>query len=309
MRHGSEEQRKRKRTQSADLGSGQESSDSSYDDDEQQQQQQPIAGSGTTPLPHAILTAKPAGPSSARSLEVTPDGSEYFAPETDAEGEKKCSMFGQLTGERKFKLKTFTLPERGGKQFAMATEASRVLGYRDSYLLFNKNKALLKIIVTQEEKEYLIAHSFIPHAFRSRPIAILTAKSLFRQFGAGVIVHGRRVVDDYWEDRARKAGLEDTATRPMTSRGTALARIDRVASVDSPAALGAPAAPYVSGDRTTPRNVMLGALRLALSFNKGLTQDRRVRKTLWRDYWMKDTKDAKKESEEDRKGFAWEARV
>ena len=34
----------------------------------------------------------------------------------------------------------------------LATECARVLGYRDSYLLFNKNRSLYKIIANQQEK-------------------------------------------------------------------------------------------------------------------------------------------------------------
>ena len=104
----------------------------------------------------------------------------------------------------------------------LATECARVLTYRDSYLLFNKNRSLFKIIATQKEKEDLIEQEILPFSYRSRQIAIVTARSMFRQFGSRVIVGGRRVRDDYWESKARKQGFteEDPAgeKRPGASR-------------------------------------------------------------------------------------------
>ena len=104
----------------------------------------------------------------------------------------------------------------------LATECARVLTYRDSYLLFNKNRSLYKIIATQKEKEDLIEQEILPFSYRSRQIAIVTARSMFRQFGSRVIVGGRRVRDDYWESKARKQGFteDDPAgeKRPGASR-------------------------------------------------------------------------------------------
>ncbi|KAL1953925.1 hypothetical protein VTO42DRAFT_2025 [Malbranchea cinnamomea] len=91
----------------------------------------------------------------------------------------------------------------------LATECARVLGYRDSYLLFNKNRSLHKIIASQAEKDDLIAQDILPYSYRSRQIAIVTARSMFRQFGSRVIVNGRRVRDDYWESKARKQGFTE----------------------------------------------------------------------------------------------------
>lgn len=90
----------------------------------------------------------------------------------------------------------------------LATECARTLGYRDSYLLFNKNRSLHKINATPQEKEDLINQEIIPYSYRSRQIALVTAKSIFRQFGARVIEGGRRVRDDYWEAKAIKQGQD-----------------------------------------------------------------------------------------------------
>ena len=143
------------------------------------------------------------------SDQLGPDNDEYIPREFDEAGEKKVDELGYPQGGRQFKCRTFTVPERGQKLFMLATECARVLNYRDSYLLFNKNRSLYKIIATQPEKDHLITQDILPYSYRSRQIAIVTAKSMFRQFGSRVIVNGRRVRDDYWEGKARKQGFTE----------------------------------------------------------------------------------------------------
>ena len=140
---------------------------------------------------------------------LTPEGDEYIPREFDEAGERKVSPQGLALDGREFKIRTFYVPNRGEKMFMLATECARVLNYRDSYLLFNKNRSLYKIIATQAEKDELIHQEILPYSYRSRQIAIVTAKSMFRQFGARVIVDGRRVKDDYWEAKARKQGFTE----------------------------------------------------------------------------------------------------
>jgi hypothetical protein len=140
---------------------------------------------------------------------LTPEGDEYIPRETDEAGDKKVMPTGHLLGGREYRCRTFHVPNRGDKLFMLATECARVLGYRDSYLLFNKNRSLFKIIATQAEKDDLIQQELLPYSYRSRQIAIVTARSMFRQFGSRVIVNGRRVRDDYWEMKARKQGFTE----------------------------------------------------------------------------------------------------
>lgn len=106
----------------------------------------------------------------------------------------------------------------------LATECARVLGYRDSYLLFNKNRSLFKIIANQQEKDNLIHQEILPYSYRSRQIAIVTARSMFRQFGARLIEGGRRVRDDYWEAKARKQGFTEEDPAGEKRPGAAKAR-------------------------------------------------------------------------------------
>lgn len=145
--------------------------------------------------------------------QLGPDGDEYIPREVDEAGEKKVSQIGAPLDGREYRIRTFTVPNRGDKLFMLATECARILGYRDSYLLFNKNRSLYKIIASQAEKDNLIHQEILPYSYRSRQIAIVTARSMFRQFGSRVIVNGRRVRDDYWESKARKQGFteEDAA--------------------------------------------------------------------------------------------------
>lgn len=50
-----------------------------------------------------------------------------------------------------------------------------------------RNRPLYKIIATQAEKEYLMRQNVMPFSHRSRQIAFVTARSMFRQFGAGLL--------------------------------------------------------------------------------------------------------------------------
>ena len=91
-------------------------------------------------------------------------------------------------------------------------------------LLFNKNRSLYKIIATQAEKDDLIHQEILPYSYRSRQIAIVTARSMFRQFGSRLIANGRRVRDDYWESKARKQGFTEEDAAGEKRPGAAKAR-------------------------------------------------------------------------------------
>jgi hypothetical protein len=173
--------------------------------------------------------------------QLNPEGDEYIPREFDDAGEKKVAPNGAALDGREYKCRTFYVPNRGDKLFMLATECARVLGYRDSYLLFNKNRSLYKIIANQAEKDDLIAQEILPYSYRSRQIAIVTARSMFRQFGSRLIVNGRRVRDDYWEAKARKQGFteEDAAgeKRPGAAKqreAAAAAEASHVASLALP---------------------------------------------------------------------------
>lgn len=156
--------------------------------------------------------------------QLGPEGDEYIARDFDDAGEKKVDALGNLLGGREYKIRTFNLPGRGEKLFMLATECARTLQYRDSYLLFNKNRSLFKIIASVKEKEDLVGKDILPYSYRSRQIAIVTARSMFRQFGSRVIKDGRRVRDDYWEAKAIKQGFTEADPAGEKRPGAARAR-------------------------------------------------------------------------------------
>ena len=145
--------------------------------------------------------------------QLNPERDEFLPREIDEAGESKITHNGHPANGRGYRMRTFLVPYRGKKLFMLATECARVLGYQDFYLLFHKNRSLYKIIATQVEKDDLVHKGIIPRACRLEEFAIVTARSIFRQFGSRAIVNGQRVRDDYWENKARKQGFteEDSA--------------------------------------------------------------------------------------------------
>lgn len=128
---------------------------------------------------------------------------EVVLPE-DPEGETKVDKMGNLQGGREYRCRTFTVQGRGDRLYMLSTEPARCVGFRDSYLFFTKHRRLYKIIIDDEEKRDLIEREIIPHSYKGRAIGIVTARSVFREFGALIVVGGRKVIDDY-EVAARRA--------------------------------------------------------------------------------------------------------
>ena len=204
--------------------------------------------------------------------QLGPGGDEYLPRETDESGEKKVMPNGQLLGGREYRCRTFLVPNRGDKLFMLATECARVLGYRDSYLLFNKNRSLYKIIANQTEKDDLVSQEILPFSYRSRQIAIVTARSMFRQFGSRVIVNGRRVRDDYWETKARKQGFTEADLAGEKRPGASKAREAAAAAEQNASLLGGPQgeivysnSPAQFGGAPHPQLIQPGMLKASFS--------------------------------------------
>ncbi|KAL8934559.1 MAG: hypothetical protein Q9216_005851 [Gyalolechia sp. 2 TL-2023] len=124
----------------------------------------------------------------------------------DPEGETKVDRNGTLLGNREYKVRVFTISGKGDRLYMLSTEPARCIGFRDSYLFFQKHKTLWKIILTEEAKRDLIERSLIPHSYKGRAIGVVTARSVFREFGAKIIIGGRKVIDDYQAAAARARG-------------------------------------------------------------------------------------------------------
>ncbi|KAL8345549.1 hypothetical protein RB601_005551 [Gaeumannomyces tritici] len=133
---------------------------------------------------------------------------EVALPE-DPEGETKVDKNGNLLGGREYRCRTFTVLGKGDRLYMLSTEPARCVGFRDSYLFFTKHLRLTKVIVDDEEKRDMIERDIIPHSYKGRSIGIVTARSVFREFGAFIIVGGRRVADDYEVARACADGVAE----------------------------------------------------------------------------------------------------
>ncbi|KAF4467537.1 hypothetical protein FALBO_5589 [Fusarium albosuccineum] len=131
---------------------------------------------------------------------------ECVLPE-DPEGETKVDKLGNLQGGRDYRCRTFTITGRGDRLYMLSTEPARCVGFRDSYLFFTKHRKLYKIIVDDDEKRDMIDRDIIPHSYKGRSIGIVTARSVFREFGARIIVGGKRIIDDYNVAQARADGV------------------------------------------------------------------------------------------------------
>ena len=124
----------------------------------------------------------------------------------DAEGETKVDKMGRLQGDREYRVRVFTISGKGDRLYMLSTEPARCIGFRDSYLFFQKHRSLYKIILGDEAKRDLIERSLIPHSYKGRAIGVVTARSVFREFGAQIIIGGKKITDDYQVAEARARG-------------------------------------------------------------------------------------------------------
>ncbi|KAG0331967.1 PHD finger protein 10 [Podila horticola] len=126
----------------------------------------------------------------------------------DEAGEAKITKEGELLGGRQFKCRAFKLPDRGDRVYMLSMDPARVLGFRDSYLFFIKNPHLIRVITTVEERTWMIREGLLMANFKSKLIALVTARSIFKTFGHRIIKNGRSRVDDYYEAAAEDEPME-----------------------------------------------------------------------------------------------------
>ncbi|EAL88352.1 hypothetical protein KXW98_003853 [Aspergillus fumigatus] len=156
--------------------------------------------------------ARNRGPSHVTQVPIDKEGNmmdvidDEVALPPDPEGETKVDKNGVLKDGREYRVRTFTILNRGDRLYMLSTEPARCIGFRDSYLFFQKHKLLYKIIIDDEAKRDLIDREIIPHSYKGRAIGVVTARSVFREFGAKIIVGGRKIIDDYNVQAARERG-------------------------------------------------------------------------------------------------------
>lgn len=124
----------------------------------------------------------------------------------DPEGDEKVDADGNLLGGREYRVRTFTILGKGERLYMLSTEPARCCGFRDSYLFFTKHPKLFKVLIGEEEKKDLIERDILPNSYKGRNIGVVSARSVFREFGARIIVGGRKVIDDYKVEEARANG-------------------------------------------------------------------------------------------------------
>lgn len=124
----------------------------------------------------------------------------------DPDGETKVDKMGNLLGNREYRVRVFTISGKGARLYMLSTEPARCIGFRDSYLFFQKHRQLYKIILAEEAKRDLIERNIIPHSYKGRAIGVVTARSVFREFGARIVIGGRKIIDDYQVASARAQG-------------------------------------------------------------------------------------------------------
>ncbi|RFU32181.1 Adenosinetriphosphatase/Nucleoside-triphosphate phosphatase, partial [Scytalidium lignicola] len=240
--------------------------------------------------------ARRGGPSHVTQQPIDKEGNmmdvindEVELPE-DPEGETKVDKLGYLQGGREYRCRTFTVLGRGNRLYMLSTEPARCVGFRDSYLFFTKHKRLYKIIIDEDEKHDLIDRELIPHSYKGRAIGIVTARSVFREFGAQIIVGGRRVIDDYEVTKMRAEGaVEGELADPndIVKEGEAYNQNQYVAwhGASSVYHSGAPTVPLQNSKIADAKkrrvmindvNWMLEHAREASRFNSTLTSLRRA---------------------------------
>ncbi|GMM29317.1 Npl6 protein [Martiniozyma asiatica (nom. inval.)] len=179
---------------------------------------------------------KPSAPSTPvteiiNDLEVKVREDEIVTPE-DPAGEEKIDYLGYLKGGRQFRVKTFKVPHRGERLYAISTDVARSIGYRDSYFLFQKHGNLFRVRLNEPDKMELIRQGWLPSQFKTRQAYLVTAKSMYKEFGARMILHGKQITDDYYEQAARDAGAIEGAPVGMNTEAyTGVAVPDRQRSV------------------------------------------------------------------------------
>ncbi|KAK5017417.1 nuclear localization protein-like protein NPL6 [Cryomyces antarcticus] len=224
---------------------------------------------------------------SGNTMEVIDD--EVALPE-DPEGETKVDKFGNLQGGRDYRVRVFNIIGRGDRLYMLSTEPARCTGFRDSYLFFTKHLQLFKIIIGDDEKRDLIARDIIPHSYKGRAIGVVTARSVFREFGARIIIGGRKIIDDYDVQAARARGdvegeLADPNDR-LPPPGEPYNKNQYVAwhGASSVYHTGAPSVPMPNGKpvvgkrktNITASNWQVEHARAASRFNSALTAARRA---------------------------------
>lgn len=109
-----------------------------------------------------------------------------------------CWAVTPLSPGREYRFPTFTLPRHPSRLFLFSLDASKLLGFRDTYIFFLRNPDIYRINATDEDREFLKAHGLVPTQLRNRSISLVMARNIFRMYGHKVVRRGRPWHDDYF---------------------------------------------------------------------------------------------------------------
>ncbi|KAI8830665.1 chromatin remodelling complex Rsc7/Swp82 subunit-domain-containing protein, partial [Chytriomyces cf. hyalinus JEL632] len=213
---------------------------------------------------------------------------DYSVP-VDKEGEAKMSADGELLGGRVFKVRTFKLARHPTKLYMLTLDVARALGFRDSYLLHLKNPQIRRLFATDEDKQRLEAMDLLASNFRSRPLGIMSTRTVFKHFGYLMLVRGKPVRDDYmctgkvepenWvypedeNDRMSGAGSDDEDRGIGDDSETAVSSTEPISSENATDVSSSAVIQVVSNPRSEAQ--MLKAAASAAEFNSRLRAQRR----------------------------------
>ncbi|KAJ6590984.1 chromatin remodelling complex Rsc7/Swp82 subunit-domain-containing protein [Mycena vulgaris] len=187
--------------------------------EEEEEEEEPEADAGTDGEPAAEEKEKePVAPLGGGKPFRKIQGKAYiiegdeFVTEDDPKGDEKIDKWGNLLGGRRFKAATFILPGRHPeRRYMLAIDAARTSGFRDSLYYFRRNPLAFKQNATQPEKDYLISQAKLGSHLRTRSVTLVTARSAFKLHGSKMIIDGKWVVDDYYEEKS----LEEITARGL----------------------------------------------------------------------------------------------
>lgn len=156
------------------------------------------------------------------------DEEEYLPTRHDPYGEEKIDRLGVLKGGRTYACKVFRIsPSRPGRLFMSAAHCARHLGYTSVLSMLQTNVSLFVFPARDGRK--------LPPGDIERH-GVVSAWSVFRQFGHRVIVRGRPVFDDYFEIHAKEMGHRDhtiwAAAQGLISTTESLVAITKASDSD-----------------------------------------------------------------------------
>lgn len=148
----------------------------------------------------------------------------------DPEGEKKVDKNGNLKGNREYRVRTFLIEGKGERLYMLSTEPARCIGFRDSYLFFQKHPQRFKIILEEDAKKDLIERSLIRIPIRVEPSASSLLALSFVNSGRRSLSVARESLMTTKSQRPGLRGLwrvntrfQKTTYRPLATSMTAIA--------------------------------------------------------------------------------------